>query len=707
MPAQSQSKRRHTTQTAGKPVKRTRVSRACDQCRTAREKCDGLQPMCSTCSTQNRRCAYTASPKKRGIQPGYIRSLELALAWLFQHNPENETLLNENLSKDGTTSILLSRDSKESNKLHKRWRRTRFYSDVDKLLSGGEPSRYGQTESLSPQGNEEDEASGGDEPLSDTPHQSQHPTTIPEAKQMTTAAICPSTIKSPSSPVTGSLLLSMPIDSWALLETYFTYFQSWLPICEKYDLLKLSYSYPKEGLFLSPVHRDSGSHAELWSVLAVASLHHTSSAVDDSTSCEKLYNTTKGLIPDELGRFDLGHVKALLNLALFNVIQAHEEAARLLVGLASRILEQVDQLSCEISLRRKHVFAGCFLVDNFLSILLRRRPYFLKNEIKNLGSIEEDGLEEWQPWSGHATSSEHTRMPMLALSFFNNLLNLLDILVGATLPLPQAPPQDSLGRLVDWESSLPQKLKHIQSNFPSSHLTPPSALLRLTYHCTCFILRRTEPDLKRFYEVLEHSQNQIGSSRTPPMIRGLLDLINRQTEIFTRDHRTQIQKSGVSIEAWSLRKHSERIGQTITQRNLPVITPQIPTPELLQIILPTVQELDQPVTGYDTNLEAEATGILSSDTPVVTSLLPQSTPGLDPRYPDAALDLDSFFDEIASLDRGARMESQPQFLQNLGFAPDANMADLFSEYMPIQSTEFLPSEDIAPIPFDQYNFYDT
>jgi hypothetical protein len=65
------------------PNKRQRVSRACDQCRTAREKCDGIQPICFTCASTNRNCSYTVSPKKRGIPPGYIKSLEITLAWTF------------------------------------------------------------------------------------------------------------------------------------------------------------------------------------------------------------------------------------------------------------------------------------------------------------------------------------------------------------------------------------------------------------------------------------------------------------------------------------------------------------------------------------------------------------------------------------------------------------------------------------------------
>ena len=79
------------------PAKRSRVSRACDQCRASREKCDGVKPVCHTCDSQKRACTYDEPPKKRGIQPNYIRTLELTLAWLFQSVPETQAALSRSL----------------------------------------------------------------------------------------------------------------------------------------------------------------------------------------------------------------------------------------------------------------------------------------------------------------------------------------------------------------------------------------------------------------------------------------------------------------------------------------------------------------------------------------------------------------------------------------------------------------------------------
>jgi hypothetical protein len=51
---------------------------------------------------------------------------------------------------------------------------------------------------------------------------------------------------------------------------------------------------------------------------------------------------------------------------------------------------------------------------------------------------------------------------------------------------------------------------------------------------------------------------------------------------------------------------------------------------------------------------------------------------IDVHDPIASRDIESFFDELASLDGAERLNSHPQFMQNLGFAPDANLADLLT-----------------------------
>lgn len=118
--------------------KRQRVSLACDACRTARERCDGTRPKCGTCVSQNRTCSYTPTAKKRGVQTGYLRTIELSLAWLlYEQAPESEDALYRLLTNEGG---VLQKKGKAADRLHKKWTKSRVNKEIGRLLSGT-PSR--------------------------------------------------------------------------------------------------------------------------------------------------------------------------------------------------------------------------------------------------------------------------------------------------------------------------------------------------------------------------------------------------------------------------------------------------------------------------------------------------------------------------------------------------------------------------------------
>ncbi|KAI8986988.1 fungal-specific transcription factor domain-containing protein [Pilobolus umbonatus] len=56
--------------------KRQRVSKACEQCRRKKVKCDGNSPYCNNCVNLNLQCTYKESTKKRGPPKGYIEAIE-------------------------------------------------------------------------------------------------------------------------------------------------------------------------------------------------------------------------------------------------------------------------------------------------------------------------------------------------------------------------------------------------------------------------------------------------------------------------------------------------------------------------------------------------------------------------------------------------------------------------------------------------------
>jgi hypothetical protein len=68
-------------------------------------------------------------------------------------------------------------------------------------------------------------------------------------------------------------------------------------------------------------------------------------------------------------------------------------------------------------------------------------------------------------------------------------------------------------------------------------------------------------------------------------------------------------------------------------------------------------------------------------------------PPLNPSNMTVPPDLETFFDELASLDGTERMDNQPQFMQNLGFAPDASMADFLARQFTLPNTFPLHHDD--------------
>ncbi|KAF1999583.1 hypothetical protein P154DRAFT_467275, partial [Amniculicola lignicola CBS 123094] len=678
MPPPAQANKRKTGDNE-RPSKRSRVSRACDQCRTAREKCDGTQPICITCSAVSRPCTYTTNPKKRGIQPGYIRTLELALTWLFINVPDAESALSRKLVQEGINSVLLARDSKDSNTLHKNWRKSKFCKDVDKLLSGEQI-----TDTRSPE-SEQDTDPEEVNVRSPSPDLGRlDAITIPQA---TLDNIAPSTFRVSET----SQPISLPVNGWRLFDIYFAYTHSWFPICEKHDVLKLTYSYPDHGLHLSSAMAHSGEHAELWSIMALASLRDLDQPSDLQPSHTWLYNVALTLMPFETGSFELGHVKGLLILSLVHMERGLPETAWLLIGYASRILiglEEKEKRNQQPNQRFKHVAAGCFLLDTTLSMQLRRRPYLQVTDLERIEKIDEDGIEEWQPWAASADSvamsSFHrpvARSPVLSLSTFNNLVELVGILGVATFnDNSRSIVRDALGRFEAWKASLPPKLDYVRVERASTPTTPPAILFQLVYYYTSSLLYSSQSWIQRIAELLENARDAIGLMALPPLLVSVLDLVGGTPSYDMTDYRVQGRYQAIRSECSQIKvlspsggPHLRSMTESLAARSRPSFASanvQALTPESLRNPLNSFAPID--------NNQNRDSGRPPADSTLLDDLLPDMS-AVDPGQHSMAFpNIENFFDELASLDGAERVENQPQFMQNLGFAPDANIADFLA-----------------------------
>ncbi|KAK4236453.1 hypothetical protein C8A03DRAFT_45538 [Achaetomium macrosporum] len=534
------------------PVKRQRVSRACDQCRSARERCDGKQPECYTCISQGRPCTYEVNPKKRGVQTGYIRTLELALGWVLEKVAGSEDALGAFLAHESSQGhpILTGKDPGRVDSLQKRWRESRVLRGIDRILSGGtvpSPGPDGVSPSVDATDTEgdavraclsTDSADGGAETAIQRP---------PDPRQVTVGH-GPSDVDqqrdTPLSLMQGHPSprpdhLRLPPNHWRLLDIYFSYTHSWLPILDKQGLFQASYLYPEHGLVVNPDDISSAAHAELWAALALASLQDDASSSLDVTgppspSPLEIYQVARGLLPPERGRFLIQHARALLLLSLVNLGHDKLVAAGLLTGFAVRILLDSDtgQRGAQAKDRERTNLAlmACFMLETVLSVRCNKPPHLRAEDLAGLPLVSESGLDQWEPWTpcdgfgSYCAESRSSRSPAFCLSTFNQLYAILKVVASETLARRRGlSPQERPGPFIM------QLHQAIDPNLPfRSFITSPSCgtasvptpyVARATYLWACALADpRSETFLPMLQDTLDQYQQRFGKCGMPPFL---------------------------------------------------------------------------------------------------------------------------------------------------------------------------------------------
>lgn len=56
--------------------KKSRVTTACESCRTRKRRCNGVRPICGNCQEFGYECVWTCGQKRRGPPKGYLSNLE-------------------------------------------------------------------------------------------------------------------------------------------------------------------------------------------------------------------------------------------------------------------------------------------------------------------------------------------------------------------------------------------------------------------------------------------------------------------------------------------------------------------------------------------------------------------------------------------------------------------------------------------------------
>ena len=552
-------------------AKRQRVSRACDQCRAAREKCDGGRPSCFPCVSQDRPCTYEVSPKKRGVQTGYIRTLELALAWVFDKVPGCEDTLDAFLNHEaGRGQIMLAgKDPGAANRLHKRWRKSRVQKEIERILSGADASqlradRCSPSDDPSETEGEADRASfsavrpgTADDPLSYSPvslNNSYGPIQAegpPYRNQLMDSGLPTMQPVSagllhgpPRTPPRCDFQLRLPSNHWRLLDIYFSYTHCWLPILEKQEIFQTSYLYsPDDALTLAPDSPSTAAHAELWSALALAAFQDAacsrsmpSTANPDPSralSPAQIYDIARQLIPTEDGPFQIHHTRALLLLGLISLGRESLRSAWILVGLAVRIFLDIGVHNYSTAVRHQQrfhsVFIACFFLDTILSERLGQPPHLKADDMIKALPISENDLDEWQPWVAcegfgqTSNTARQARSPAYCLSTFNQLYEMFKVVSrdltardGQARPTEADFCQSNLQRSI---SSRPPFGPFVLSPELSSSSIPSPYLIRIFFLWAGVVLdSRPDPEssVHLTMDALEQYQSVFGACAAPP-----------------------------------------------------------------------------------------------------------------------------------------------------------------------------------------------
>ncbi|KAJ4397503.1 hypothetical protein N0V93_001733 [Gnomoniopsis smithogilvyi] len=729
--------------------KRQRVSRACDQCRAAREKCDGIQPLCFPCVSQNRPCTYAANPKKRGVQTGYIKTLEVALAWLFEKVPGCEEALENLLLHEGGQgqNLLVGKDSDRANRLHKRWRKSKVHREIDRILSGGD-STQSRTDKSSP----------FDDEGSDTGRSDKTPRTFPNS---TPGQQGNSSANGLSSKSAGSLYrattaptnIKLPSNHWELVDIYFSYTHCWYPILEKQDLLKTVYHYPEAGLDIQQLGPHPAAHAELWAAMALAAYQDAASTTSDAAVSEtpslcpdEIYNIARRLVPTEEGNFEIQHARALLLLALINVGKGKKTCAWILVGLAHRIALDVSELHSNderSSRRATAVLMGCYILDTLISVHRRGMPSLETAGIIEGMSIPEDNLDEWQPWAPckgfGSTSRLSSRSPAYSLTTFNQVYDVFKFMRKRTLQrqnglLPTEHPSEAMMLLHQTIKPGLPFARFIVARDSSSITIPSAYVLRILFLWVGAILDSTdESPCTLILESIEQYLAQFGACGAPPFFSSCLAMM-RQHRSFDDLHphgkeRWQtVQDTLMSTWSASKPKSPETVRPasatskatgisdtpaasttTHTATSLTTTTPSdifpstnvLQTPTLLPTQYPsqtnapfmmnTFSPSKQPQSNHPPqSLNAAAAGAnvgmnMFDHSNMIHSIPGQTALGRPPgmghhreSFGAASLDYDALLDDLSSMDYVDRVDADPQFMANLGFAPGCDISEILS-----------------------------
>lgn len=421
-------KRKATGDAQDGAAKRKRVSRACDRCRTKKDKCNGQRPACSACIAAGQICLYDPSTKKRGLPEGYVRGLEKLWALCIDKVQGLEDVVSCMIEEHNQDLLDIWNHETIGENLHATWKDSKILHELEAILS-----RLESDSSLNLKKTREKEEDVTDKAAELSFHR------LPRYHLKGGADLSG---LDPTSPLAQRDAMqkpplihpSLPKRASGLIDTYFSFTHCWFPIVERHRVLKTTYSYTRQPAACQAYTADL---SVLWAILAYTDTQSTADAGSGNTvdpqertemTAEQMQKTARQLIPDENGPFEIGHVQALLLLVLLYIGQGNWSCAWALVGQTTRI---ALDLGLGTGTSKKHgtnVLYGCFILDTLVSAHLMRPALLRRQDIEAVGYLEEDGHDEWDPWTTSKAPTSVHREPAFIVSCFNRLVDIFMIM---------------------------------------------------------------------------------------------------------------------------------------------------------------------------------------------------------------------------------------------------------------------------------------
>ncbi|KZL78447.1 C6 transcription factor [Colletotrichum tofieldiae] len=460
---------------------RMRVTRACNQCRKRKDRCDGGRPSCGSCVDTGRTCNYNP-PKKRGLRTGYVRAIEVILGMMLSTIKDSDSWMAALMKGQGQKPSFRLRDWRSemapdtdvAEFLVDAWRKSDVLGQVEQWLSNvesvegdevGDSSRTfdsGVNTAMKLTASILDKQDPPGDATSNTTSPNNTNTTFPtqlhnhhgvtetppsfthqETESIFADHVSPNTARSYCPDDGMEIQLGQtpshsdkPLlpENWTLLlDIYFANTHSWLPLVQKHEILRLAYMVANDsGGSDIPEGMSKSDLAFLWAILACASQHDENQRVRDSVEAFRV--RAANLLAENLEQHDIGHVRTFLVLTILQLHCGNRSNAWLAVGQATYAATTIlfsdtpEDSHRQIDEGTKRTLLCCFVLDTLIASWVNSRPYFQRADLTKIGMLSTDSTEEWEPWQskdnqGRAFIPRHT--PGHILSTFNHFVQLV------------------------------------------------------------------------------------------------------------------------------------------------------------------------------------------------------------------------------------------------------------------------------------------